>query len=184
MWAREFNGSIIRFDSVPSIGPSLLLSVFIDVCIAKYLGVYECGSRCNVYGPCWTALSNTINSLHNINIMVYEEDMVVTSLPDMMLCLKCDWGHKMTEPFISSLFGPTHITANVDCFKRLCEVALSYERYGRRNPMSIAEYDLTDPGTFSVDQLGHYICRAYLRAYCEDTNWPATIEFTGDCELH
>ncbi len=102
-----------------------------DDCLAKGLDIYGGGARYNVYGPCWIGLSSTVNSLYAIHKMVYDPQTAVTSLPELVECLMCDWGYKMVEPFVSSLLGANRIAAKAERFQRLQEVALSYPRYGR-----------------------------------------------------
>ena len=157
--AKALDGQLSTFDTLVSICPSPLLSTIIDDCLEKGLDLYGGGARYNVYGPCFIGLSSTINSLYNINKMVYQEDTAVTSLPELVECLMCDWGNKMDEPFVSSLIGPVRTAAKAERFKRLREIALSYEKYGRGQiaPDRRKPYDPDDLGTYEVDQLGNYI---------------------------
>jgi pyruvate-formate lyase len=111
-----------------------LLSVFIDDCIEKGLDYYNGGAKYNIYGPCYIALSSTINSLYAIKKMVFDPKAAVTSLPELLDCLSCDWGYKMSEPFVSTLEGDARIAAKADRYKRLREIALTMPRYGRGNP--------------------------------------------------
>ncbi len=111
--------------------PAPLLNNFMDGCLEKGQDFYSGGTIYNIYAPCYTALSTTINSLYAIKIMVFDEKDAVTTLPELLECLCCDWGHKMSEPFISSLAGEGRISARADRFKRLREKALSLPRYGR-----------------------------------------------------
>jgi pyruvate-formate lyase len=75
--------------------------------------------------------------------MVYDPLTAVTTLPELLECLCCDWGYKMTEPFISNLAGHARIAAQADRYKRLREIALAQPRYGR--------------GHSEVDKLGNQI---------------------------
>lgn len=156
--AKAMDGQLSTFDTLASACPSPLLSTLIDGCLEKGLDLYGGGARYNVYGPCFIALSTTINSLYNINKMVFETETAVTSLPELVECLMCDWGHKMVEPFVSSLIGPVRTAARAERFKRLRETALSYEKYGRGQASPDGRpYDPDDVGTYSVDQLGNYV---------------------------
>ena len=98
------------------------------------LDYYSGGAKYNIYGPCYTTLSATINSLYAIKKLVFDKMDAVTTLPELFECLACDWGHKMVEPFISSLAGEGRIAARSDQYKRLREKALALPRYGRGNP--------------------------------------------------
>src|SRR5690349_14469375 len=65
--------------------------------------------------------------------MVFDPETAVTSLPELVECLICDWGNKMIEPFISALAGPVRTEARASRFKYLREIALSLSKYGRGN---------------------------------------------------
>ena len=127
------NGQLMSFGANTKYCPAPLLSVFVDDCIASGRDYYSGGARYNIYGPCYTGLSSTINSLYAIKKMVYDKETAVTSLPELLECLSCDWGHHMVEPFVSQMAGQSRINAKADRFKRLREVALALPRYGRGN---------------------------------------------------
>lgn len=165
LWAKAINGQLTTFDALASVCPSPLLSTLIDDCVAKGLDLYGGGARYNVYGPCFIALSTTVNSLYNIKQMVYEDRTAVTSLPELVECLMCDWGNKMVEPFVSSLVGPARVEARAERFRRLRAVALTYEKYGEGSarPDYLRPFNPDDLGTYSVDELGNYIAGEIAR---------------------
>lgn len=166
LWAKTFNDQLGNFDRLVGICPSPLLSILIDDCLTKGLDLYGGGARYNVYGPCFVALSSTINSLYNIKQMVFHPQTAETSLVELVECLMCDWGHSMVEPFISSLAGQSRITGRAERFHRLRDSALSYERYGEgaKRPSYLAPYDPNDLMTYSVDQLGNYLTQKIAHA--------------------
>lgn len=145
LWAKTFDGQLATFDALADFCPAPLLSALTDGCMDKGIDIHGGGARYNVYGPCWIALSTTIDSLYCIQKMVFDPDTAVTSLAELVECLRCDWGHNMTEPFISSLLGETRIAARADRFQRLRAVALQQPRYGR--------------GHAEVDALGNEVVR-------------------------
>ena len=128
---KAFNGQILGFGANTAYCPSPILNVFMDDCLGRGLDFYNGGTKYNIYGPCYISLSSAINSLYAINRMVFDERNAVTTLPELLECLCCDWGYNMTEPFISKLAGDSRISARADRFKRLREIALSLPRYGR-----------------------------------------------------
>jgi Dyp-type peroxidase family len=130
---KRIDGQLMGFGANTAFCPAPLLSVLIDDCIAKGMDYYSGGAKYNIYGPCYVALSATINSLWAIKQMVYNDKKAVTSLPELLDCLSCDWGHEMSEPFVSEMAGEARATAQADRYKRLREVALSLPRYGRGN---------------------------------------------------
>jgi Dyp-type peroxidase family len=131
MYAKQVDGLVAVFGTMSAVCPSPLLSVFVDDCIDKGLDLYEGGARYNMVAPCFTGLSTVINSLYAIRKMVFERDTAVTSLPELVEALICDWGHTMDEPFISTLAGPARIEAKAERYRELRQVALSLPRYGR-----------------------------------------------------
>ena len=157
--AKALDGQLSTFDALVSVCPSPLLSVLIDDCLEKGLDLYGGGARYNVYGPCFIGMSATVNSLYNINKMVFDERTAVTSLPELVECLMCDWGNKMVEPFASSLVGPLRTAGRAERWQRLRDVALTFDKYGRGRGSSDSShaYDPDDLGTYSVDQLGDYL---------------------------
>ncbi|MFA0964484.1 Dyp-type peroxidase [Roseivirga sp. BDSF3-8] len=140
---KAFNGQLMGFGANTAYCPSPLLSCLIDNCLPKGMDYYSGGAKYNIYGPCYIALSSAINSLYAIKKMVFDQGTAVTSLPELLNCLCCDWGYAMTEPFVSTLAGPARIAAEADRYKRLREVALSLPRYGR--------------GVAEVDELGNEV---------------------------
>lgn len=128
---KAFNGQLRGYGANTKFCPSPLLNVLMDDCLAKGLDFYSGGTKYSIYGPCYISLSSTINSLYAIKVMVFDDKNAVTTLPELLECLCCDWGYKMTEPFISNLAGESRIAGRSDRFKRLREIALSFPRYGR-----------------------------------------------------
>ncbi|HEX6041363.1 pyruvate formate lyase family protein, partial [Longimicrobium sp.] len=131
MYAKQVDGQLAIFGNASSVCPSPLLSSLMDDCLDKGLDIYEGGTRYNFIAPCFTALANTINSLWAIRSMVFDRTTAVTSLPELVEALLCDWGSNMAEPFVSTLAGPARIAARAERFKALRQVALSLPRYGR-----------------------------------------------------
>jgi Dyp-type peroxidase family len=143
---KSITGQLGNYGNNTSLCPAPLLSVFINDCMERGLDYYSGGARYNIYGPCYTALSATINSLYAIKKMVFDERDAVTTLPELFECLACDWGYHMVEPFVSSLAGESRIAAKSDRFKRLRDVALALPRYGR--------------GDADVDALGDQVIKS------------------------
>ncbi|RQO75496.1 formate acetyltransferase [Pedobacter sp. KBW06] len=128
---KAFNGQLMGYGANTKFCPAPLLNVLMDDCLAKGLDFYSGGPKYSIYGPCYISLSSAINSLYAIKVMVFDDKNAVTTLPELLECLCCDWGYKMTEPFISNLAGESRIAGRSDRFKRLREMALGLPRYGR-----------------------------------------------------
>ena len=131
MYARQAQGQLASFGQMSDICPSPLLSVFIDDCIDKGLDYYAGGARFNVIGPCFMALPNAINSLYAVRKLVFDPTTAVTSLPELVEALMCDWGSAMNEPFVSVLAGEGRIAARAERFRNLRAAAMALPRYGR-----------------------------------------------------
>jgi Dyp-type peroxidase family len=128
---KAFNGQLMSYGANTKFCPAPILNVLMDDCLAKGQDFYSGGAKYNIYGPCYISLSSTINSLYAIKTMVFNDKNAVTTLSELLECLCCDWGYKMTEPFISNLAGDSRIASRSERFKQLRDIALSLPRYGR-----------------------------------------------------
>lgn len=155
---KAFNGQLRGYGANTKFCPSPLLNVLMDDCLAKGLDYYSGGTKYSIYGPCYISLSSTINSLYAIKVMVFDDKNAVTTLPELLECLCCDWGYKMTEPFISNLAGESRIAGRSDRFKRLRDIALSFPRYGR--------------GHEEIDTFGNMIVEGIARISVETFTQP------------
>ncbi|HTR85268.1 MAG TPA: Dyp-type peroxidase [Reyranella sp.] len=131
MYAKQADGQISIFGRMNQVCPAPLLSVFINDCLKKGLDYYEGGPRYNVIAPCFTGLSTLIDSLWAIKAMVFDRTTAVTSLPELVEALMCDWGENMVEPFFNVLEGPARIGARSERYKRLRAAAMEQPRFGR-----------------------------------------------------
>jgi pyruvate-formate lyase len=131
LYAKQVDGVVGGYGSMDQVCPSPLLSALMDDCLEKGLDLYGGGTRYNFIAPCFTALPDTINSLWAIRTMVFDPRTAVTSLPELVEALCCDWGRNMAEPFISTLAGPARIQGRAERFRELRQVALGLPRYGR-----------------------------------------------------
>jgi pyruvate-formate lyase len=102
--------------------------------VDKGLDYYEGGPRYNVIAPCFTGLSTLVNSLWAIRALVFDRITAVTSLPELVEALICNWGENMAEPFVNVLEGPARIQARAERFRRLRAAAMALPRFGRGNP--------------------------------------------------
>ncbi len=134
MYSKQVDGQIGIFGRMNTVCPAPLLSVFINDCLDKGLDYYEAGPRYNVIAPCFTGLSTLIDSLWAIRAMVFDPATAITSLPELVEALICNWGENMAEPFAMVLEGPARIEARAERFRRLREAAMALPRFGRGNP--------------------------------------------------
>lgn len=131
MYAKQVDGQIGLFGHMNAVCPAPLLSVFILDCLEKGLDYYEGGPRYNVIAPCFTGLSTLVDSLWAIRALVFDKSTAVTSLPELVEALICNWGQNMVEPFVNVLEGPARIAARAERFNRLRQAAMALPRFGR-----------------------------------------------------
>lgn len=143
MNTKNYIGAMFTYGANTAVCPAPLLSVMMDNCLEKGLDYYSGGPKYQIFAPLYTGLSSTINSFYAIKEMVFHKSRSVTSLPELLDCLSCDWGHKMVEPFVSMLAGESRIADQADRYKRLRKKALSMPKFLR--------------GHQEVDDLGRYI---------------------------
>jgi Dyp-type peroxidase family len=153
--ARALDGQLSSFDALVSICPTPLLSTLIDDCLAKGLDLYGGGARYNIFAPCFIAASSTINSLYCIEKMVFDRTSAMTSLPELVDCLICDWGHKLVEPIVSSLIGPTRTEGKAERWKRFREIALAYPRYGQ------GDAEIDEFGNRFLERIAHLTVKVF-----------------------
>jgi Dyp-type peroxidase family len=133
MYAKQVDGQIGLFGRMNAVCPAPLLSVFIKDCVDKGLDYYEGGPRYNVIAPCFTGLSTLIDSLWAVRALVFDKSTAVTSLPELVEALICNWGQSMVEPFVNALEGRARIAARAERFSRLRQAAMALPRFGRGN---------------------------------------------------
>ncbi|XP_072023345.1 probable dehydratase PflD [Amphiura filiformis] len=130
---KAISGQIELYGTASSVCPAPLLSVLMDDCIERGRDIYDGGTKYNIFGPCFFAIPSVINSLYAIKHMVFDPETAVITLPELVHCLRCDWGYKMVEPLFSSLVGGFRLELTAERYKRMREVALSLPRFGRGN---------------------------------------------------
>lgn len=131
MFTTATMGVLGGYGALAAFCPGPLLSSVMNDCLAKGRDYYDGGTRYNIVGPEFIAVSSTVNSLWAIKTLVFNQRTAITSLPELVDALRCNWGHNMVEPFYSSLAGEARIAAKASRFKRLRQIALGLPRYGR-----------------------------------------------------
>ncbi len=131
LYAKQANGQLQLFGRMQAVCPAPLLSVFINGCLDKGLDYYQGGPRYNVIAPCFTGLSTLVDSLWAIRHLVFDASTAMTSLPELVTALRCNWGEHMVEPFISVLEGPARIEAKAERYRRIRAAAMALPKFGR-----------------------------------------------------
>lgn len=147
LFARQMESTVGDFGRMQDVCPSPLLNLFINDCLAKGQDIYAGGARYNVFGPCFTSLANTINSLWAIRSMCFAEETAVTSLGELVAALLCNWGENIIDPLVHPAVMVTDTARTEEAtrrFRQLREIALSLPRWGRSDPQ--------------IDPFGNRIC--------------------------
>lgn len=141
-YAKQMEGSLRDFGRMETVCPAPLLSLFINDCLKKGQDIYGGGARYNVFGPCFTALANTINALWAIKTMCFDPETACTTLEELVPALLSNWGEKMVDPFIHTTVLARDASAISDAterFKYLRSIALQLPKWGR-NQGAIDEF--------------------------------------------
>ena len=133
MYAKQADSTLAVFGQMSAVCPSPLLSALVTGCLEKGLDYYAGGPLYNVIAPGFIGLSTVVDSLWAIRTMVFESATAVTSLPELVEALICDWGNSMQEPFVSVLEGPARTAARAERFRKLREIAIQVPKFGRGN---------------------------------------------------
>jgi len=163
-YAVQAEGFVANFGAVSKSCPAPLLSTVILGCMERGRDMYSGGPEYSVVGPCFTSLANTIDALWAIKALCFDPDTAVTSLPELVTCLQCDWGHNMTDPQFQPEIGDVRLAANADRFKYLRRQALALPRFGR--------------GHAAIDKFGNDVC-AKVAALSLELFQDAPAPFTG-----
>ncbi|MDH5826251.1 pyruvate formate lyase family protein [Sphingobacterium faecium] len=157
---KNFIGQLSSYGANTEYCPSPLLNALMKGCLEKDQDFYSGGTKYNIYAPCYIGVSSVINSLYAIKQLVYDKNNAITTLEELLICLCCNWGEDLKEPFISQLGGQGRREAIAERFRRLRNATLNLPKFGR--------------GHQDVDQLGESIILrlAQTATECFTKPWP------------
>ncbi|XP_019647703.1 PREDICTED: uncharacterized protein LOC109487998 [Branchiostoma belcheri] len=119
--------------------PSPLLSVMMHGCIEAGRDHAGGGTEYHDLGFMFVGGANAIDSLYAIKKLVYEPLTALTTLPDLLACLKCDWGHDMKEYLVDVRAGPSRGEVQANFFKHLRNAALALPKFGHGEDEELKE---------------------------------------------
>ncbi|KAI8511616.1 hypothetical protein Bbelb_107160 [Branchiostoma belcheri] len=119
--------------------PSPLLSVMMHGCIEAGRDHAGGGTEYHDLGFMFVGGANAIDSLYAIKKLVYEPLTALTTLPDLLACLKCDWGHDMKEYLVDVRAGPSRGEVQANFFKYLRNAALALPKFGHGEDEELKE---------------------------------------------
>jgi len=126
---RSFYGiPLTRFGALADFCPSPLLSNFMHEAVERGRDVTQGGAMVHIITPMFTGLSNFIDSLFAIQIMIYHKILKVTTLHELTHALVSDWGERdeTWKPFLSAV----QIRQTAERYKYLRQLALSLPKFG------------------------------------------------------
>jgi pyruvate-formate lyase len=125
-----YNTMLGAYGNLADICPSPLLSVLIQGCVDKGRDLTNGGSKFHIIAPLCVGMSNTIDSLYAIQKLVFDEATARVTLPELVKCLICDWGHSMIEPFENQLSGTADASERGLRYTELRNAALALPKWG------------------------------------------------------
>jgi pyruvate-formate lyase/deferrochelatase/peroxidase EfeB len=128
-----YAGMLSRYGNLSKVCPSPLLSCFIDGCLEKGRDLTSGGARYKFLAPLMNGITCAIDSLWAIKLLVFSDEALF-SLPELVKCLICDWGHDMKEPFCCSTGGEDRIVVEGERFRHLRRHALKLKKFGAGDP--------------------------------------------------
>lgn len=131
---RLFNGILANYGNIGKVSPGALLSVMMKGCVESGKDIYSGGAMYHLISPMFVGMSTTIDSLYAIRKLVYDDSTAVTTLPELLECLRSDWGHNFTEPFQSTLAGKERAEVKGRWFKEMRQIALDLPKFGTGHP--------------------------------------------------
>lgn len=143
---RLFNSILTNYGNIGKVSPGALLSVMMKGCVERGRDIYNGGAQYHLISPMFVGMSTTIDSLYAIRKLVFDNDTAVTTLPELLECLRSDWGYDFKEPFQSKLAGQERAEVKGRWFKEMRELALNLPKFGT--------------GHSEVDELGAWLSDA------------------------
>lgn len=125
-----FNEVLVNYGNLWQVCPSPLLSILIQGCMESGRDLTNGGANYHIIAPMFVGMATTIDSLYAIKKMVFDDRTAITTLPELLDCLKSDWGFDPREPWQSQLAGDTRAQAKAARFKALRDVALNLPKFG------------------------------------------------------
>jgi Dyp-type peroxidase family len=153
--AQFFNLTLINYGNLNRVCPDPLLSAMIEGCLESGRDLTNGGTLFHIVAPMFVGLATTIDSLHAIKKLVFDEETAVTTLPELLNCLCNDWGYNMQEPFMSTLAGPLRAAEQAARYQELRLKALALPRFGTGDP------EVDSIGRWLMDNVCHISRRVF-----------------------
>ncbi|MGK0183574.1 MAG: pyruvate-formate lyase [Halioglobus sp.] len=138
-WAMNkfYNSLMNGYGDLWNVCPSPLFSSMVHDTLETGKDMTNGGARYHIIAPMMCGMANTIDSLHSINKMVFDKDSCITTLPELLQTLRCNWGQNMIEPWNSSIAGDMRAEDKSLRYKSLRDFSLSLNKFGQGNDPEI-----------------------------------------------
>ena len=128
-----YDGMLSRYGNLSQVCPSPLLSILFDGCLERGRDLTAGGAHYKLLAPLMNGIATAIDSLWAIQHLVFGPDAVFT-LPELLDCLRNDWGYDMKEPFYSQTIGQDRLAVQAERYKKLRLYALGLPKFGQGCP--------------------------------------------------
>jgi Dyp-type peroxidase family len=125
-----FHSLMGSYGSLAAYCPSPLFSALMTDSLQTGRDITDGGARYHIVAPMMCGIADTIDSLYAIKRLVFDEETAQCSLPQLLLCLQCNWGNDMKAPFYAKSAGNLRSEEDAQFYKRLRRVALALPKFG------------------------------------------------------
>lgn len=135
-----FNFLMNGYGSLANYCPSPLFSSLLTDTVETGHDMTDGGARYHFVAPMLCGMSDTIDSLQAVKRLVFDNETARCSLPQLLLCLQCDWGNDMKAPFYTTGEGAARREADAEFFKQLRQYALEIPKFGINSDTGIQDF--------------------------------------------
>jgi pyruvate-formate lyase len=135
-----FNTLMNNYGALWNVCPSPLFSTMTDGCMESGRDMSNGGAECHIVAPMMCGITDAINSLYAIKVMVFDTETAVTTLPELLQALYNNWGNDMQEPFQNSFAGETRAADRASRYKDLRQHALTVPKFGEATSKDLKQF--------------------------------------------
>jgi pyruvate-formate lyase len=125
-----FHSLMENYGSLAAYCPSPLFSALMTDSLQTGRDITDGGARYHIVAPMMCGMADTIDSLYAIKRLVFDEETAQCSLPQLLLCLQCNWGNDMKAPFYATSAGSLRSQEDAQFYQRLRAAALALPKFG------------------------------------------------------
>jgi Dyp-type peroxidase family len=125
-----FNTLMNSYGNLANYCPSPLFSALLSDTLETGRDLTDGGARYHIVAPMLCGIADSLDSLYAIKRLVYDATSARCSLPQLLLCLQCDWGNDMKMPFYTTIEGALRRDDDAQFFKQLREHSLALPKFG------------------------------------------------------